>query len=63
MAVEPHKHCPVCGTPIPMNEKTCSPDCDKVIKMRQEQGRKSRVLIFVLILVFVGIWAYMTFLR
>ena len=21
MAVEPHKHCPVCGTPIPMNEK------------------------------------------
>ena len=30
MAVEPHKHCPICGTPIPLNELVCSPDCQKV---------------------------------
>lgn len=29
MAVEPHKHCPICGTPIPLNELVCSPDCQK----------------------------------
>jgi predicted nucleic acid-binding Zn ribbon protein len=63
MAVEPHKHCPVCGTPIPMNEKTCSPECDKVIEIRQNQARKSRIFVFVLILIFVAVWAYVTFLR
>ena len=30
MSVEPHKHCPICGTPIPLNELVCSPDCQKV---------------------------------
>ncbi|MBX7075746.1 MAG: DUF2116 family Zn-ribbon domain-containing protein [Methanobacteriaceae archaeon] len=63
MAVEPHKHCPVCGTPIPMNEKTCSEECDKVIALRQNNMKKSRIMVFVLIIVFVAVWAYMTFLR
>lgn len=28
--IDPHKHCPICGTPIPLNELVCSPDCQKV---------------------------------
>ncbi len=63
MAVDPHKHCPVCGTSIPLDEKTCSAECDKVIAIRQKQSRKSRMLLFAVLVVFVLVWAYMTFLR
>ena len=42
MSVEPHKHCPVCGTPIPMDEKTCSPDCDLIITQQQKQIKRNQ---------------------
>ena len=35
--VEPHKHCPVCGTPIPMKERVCSADCQKVLEQNQKK--------------------------
>ena len=40
MAVEPHKHCPICGTPIPLNELVCSPDCQTVWDQRINQQKK-----------------------
>ena len=46
MAVEPHKHCPICGTPIPLNELVCSPDCQKVWDQRLNQQKKSRYMLF-----------------
>ena len=42
MSVEPHKHCPVCGTPIPLNEKACSPDCEAVLNKRQNQMKRNQ---------------------
>ena len=45
MAVEPHKHCPICGTPIPLNELVCSPDCQKVWDQRLNQQKKSRYML------------------
>lgn len=63
MAVEPHKHCPICGTPIPLDELVCSSDCQKVWDQRLTQTRKSRITLFVVILIFLAVWAVLTFLK
>ena len=52
MAVEPHKHCPICGTPIPLNELVCSPDCQKVWDARLAHTRRTRVILYVVIAIF-----------
>lgn len=39
-----HKHCPVCNTPIPLDETTCSPKCQKVLRDRQAQMKRSRMI-------------------
>lgn len=53
MAVEPHKHCPICGSPIPLSEKVCSPDCQKVWDHRIAQQKKSRISLWIIIAIFV----------
>ena len=63
MAVEPHKHCPICGTPIPLDELVCSPDCQKVWDARKRKKKRSRLILFVVIAIFLIIWAIMTFVK
>lgn len=63
MAVEPHKHCPICGTPIPLNELVCSSDCQKVWDQRLNQARRSRIILVVVIIIFLAIWAVMNFMK
>ncbi len=63
MAVDPHKHCPVCGNPIPLDEKVCSPDCEKILVHRQNQMKKSRIILFAVIIIFILVWAYFMFLK
>ena len=63
MAVEPHKHCPICGTPIPLNELVCSSDCQKVWDARLAQARRSRIILYIVIIIFLVIWAIMTFMK
>lgn len=63
MAVEPHKHCPICGNPIPLNEFVCSPDCQKVWDAKVNQQKKSRLILYALIVVFIIVWAWITFLK
>ncbi len=63
MAVEPHKHCPICGTPIPLNELVCSSDCQKVWDQRLNQARRSRIILVVVIAIFLAIWAVMNFMK
>lgn len=63
MAVEPHKHCPICGTPIPLDELVCSPDCQKVWDARLNQQKKSRLILYVLIVIFILVWAFITFFK
>ena len=57
MAVDPHKHCPICGTPIPLNELVCSPDCQKVWDARLKQRKRSQIILYVVIAIFLIIWA------
>ena len=54
MAVEPHKHCPICGTPIPLNELVCS---------RLKQTKRSRIILYIVIAIFLIIWAIMNFVK
>ena len=53
MAVEPHKHCPICGTPIPLNELVCSPDCQKVWDQRLVDSKEKQIYVN---------WSYHSFL-
>lgn len=61
--VEQHKHCPVCGSPIPMKERVCSADCQKVLDQRQKSMKKSRLSLFAVIVIFILVWAYFMFLK
>ena len=63
MAVESHKHCPRCGSPIPLNELVCSPDCQKVWDARISQQKKSRLILYALIVIFIIVWAFITFVK
>lgn len=56
MAIEPHKHCPICGTPIPLNELVCSPDCEQIWNQRLSQQKKSRYGLLGVIILFVIVW-------
>lgn len=44
--VDQHKHCPMCGTPIPMNERFCSPRCEQILAERQRKVAKTRKIIY-----------------
>lgn len=43
----PHKHCPMCGTPIPMEEKFCSPKCEQIFTERQGKITKTRRIMYI----------------
>ena len=63
MAVEPHKHYPICGTPIPLNELVCSPDCQTVWDQRINQQKKTRYALTGVIILFLVIWGIMQFMK
>ena len=63
MSVEPHKHCPICGTPIPLNELVCSKDCQTVWDARLNRRKRSQIILYVVIAIFLIIWAYLTFMK
>ncbi|MBI5680137.1 MAG: DUF2116 family Zn-ribbon domain-containing protein [Methanobacterium sp.] len=44
---KPHKHCPMCGTPIPMEEKFCSPNCEQIFTERQRKVAKTRKIMYI----------------
>ncbi|RBQ24099.1 hypothetical protein ALNOE001_04780 [Candidatus Methanobinarius endosymbioticus] len=54
-----HKHCPVCNTPIPLDELTCSLKCQKTLEDQQSRVRKSRIMLYVVMIAFIAIFAYM----
>jgi predicted nucleic acid-binding Zn ribbon protein len=54
-----HKHCPICNTPIPLDELTCSPKCQKVLEDRQAKVKRSRIILSFVMVAFVLVFAYM----
>jgi predicted nucleic acid-binding Zn ribbon protein len=55
---EPHKHCPACGTPIPMSERVCSPRCEQVVAENQKKIKRTRNMLYGLFAVFILVWLY-----
>lgn len=55
---KPHKHCPMCGTSIPMEENFCSIKCEQELKARQIKIQKTRriwyvIMVIILIIAFL----------
>ena len=63
MAVESHRHCAICGRPIPLSESFCSDKCQEQYQMRQQQVNKQRKILYVVVAIFVILWLVMTFLN
>jgi len=61
--IDIHKHCPVCNTPIPLDETTCSPKCQNVLNKRQSQVKRSRMILSVIMIIFILVFAYTMFFR
>lgn len=57
---KPHRHCSVCGTPIPLEERTCSDKCQKILVDNRNKVNKTKKIIYVLFAAFVLIWIGMT---
>ncbi len=60
MAVDPHKHCVICNTPIPLDQVTCSEKCEHTLALRQKKIRKNRITLYGVFALFIVIWLVMT---
>ncbi len=45
--MDQHKHCPVCGKPIPMDERFCSPKCEQMVSERQHKVMRTRKIMYI----------------
>ena len=56
--IEPHKHCPGCGAPMPMSEPYCSPKCQQAIAENRKKVDRTKKIIYILFAAFILIWLY-----
>ncbi|WP_414468380.1 DUF2116 family Zn-ribbon domain-containing protein [Methanobacterium sp. ACI-7] len=59
--VDQHKHCPRCGTPIPMDERYCSPKCEQVIAERRQKVMRTRKIMYIAFAVLIIIYLLFVF--
>ncbi|MHA2059727.1 MAG: DUF2116 family Zn-ribbon domain-containing protein [Candidatus Ranarchaeia archaeon] len=55
----PHKHCPVCSTPMPPDKTVCSVECEQlyaVVKGKQKRRNQMYYLILLPAIVILVIW-------
>lgn len=55
-----HKHCPMCQKPIPLSEKFCSPNCEKVYVENQNKIARSRKILYIIFALFIIVWIFFT---
>jgi len=61
--IDVHKHCPICGTPIPLEESTCSLKCQNTLEERQTKLKKSRMTLSIVMIIFIIVLAVTMFFR
>ncbi|MDR2873564.1 MAG: DUF2116 family Zn-ribbon domain-containing protein [Methanobrevibacter sp.] len=61
--IDTHKHCPVCGMPIPLKEQVCSDKCKLILNERRNKVKKTRLMLYGVVVIFIIIWFYITFLK
>jgi predicted nucleic acid-binding Zn ribbon protein len=55
----PHKHCPVCGTPMSPNKTVCSVECEQLFEAIKEKRKRRNQLYYIILLpaiVILVIW-------
>ncbi len=58
MAVEAHRHCAICGKPIPMDESFCSDQCQEAYQLKQKQVSKQRKMLLALAVIFILVYVF-----
>ncbi|MFO7991189.1 MAG: DUF2116 family Zn-ribbon domain-containing protein [Thermoplasmata archaeon] len=53
--MEPHKHCQVCGKPIPLEETLCSEKCRQEYQELLNKRKKRVYLTYILLAIFLGL--------
>jgi predicted nucleic acid-binding Zn ribbon protein len=61
--VDVHKHCPVCGKPIPLNEATCSDKCQTILINQANKVKKTRLMLYGVFVIFILVWLFLTFFK
>ncbi|CDG64483.1 MAG: hypothetical protein PWQ15_1913 [Methanobacterium sp.] len=56
--IEQHKHCPMCGKPIPLSERFCSPDCEQLALANQKKVQKTRKMLYALFAILILVWLF-----
>jgi predicted nucleic acid-binding Zn ribbon protein len=59
--VDTHKHCPICGMPIPLKEVVCSDKCQQILIERENKIRKTRLMLYGVFAIFIFAWVILTF--
>lgn len=60
---KPHRHCNVCGSPIPLEERTCSEKCEKILIDSQKRVRKTRIFVYVILGLVILVWLFLVLSR
>ncbi|MBU4534454.1 MAG: DUF2116 family Zn-ribbon domain-containing protein [Euryarchaeota archaeon] len=60
---KPHRHCAVCGTPIPLEERTCSDKCQHTLAKNRNKVRKTRMIVYTIFGVFILLWLFYVLFR
>ncbi len=63
MVVEAHRHCAICGKPIPMSESFCSDQCQEQFQLRQKQVGKQRKILYAVVAIFIILYLAFMFLK
>lgn len=63
MVVEAHRHCAICGKPIPMSESFCSDQCQEQYQLRQKQVGKQRKILYAVVAIFIILYLAFMFLK
>lgn len=56
--MEPHKHCQMCGGPIPIDEVICSDKCREEFQVLMKKRKNRLYLIYALLAVFLVLLFY-----
>jgi predicted nucleic acid-binding Zn ribbon protein len=61
--VEDHRHCIVCGKPIPTDKYVCSPSCEEILRRQQKSYQRMRLYTTVTLLILFIIVLLMVFIK
>ncbi len=63
MVVEAHRHCAICGKPIPMSESFCSDKCQEQYSLKQKQVSKQRKILYAIVALFIIVYVVMVLFK